>query len=328
MHKDDRPSQIEKSMMVKVPAPEGKIQRPYLVAFRKFILNPENKNQENEEWKSPQILNELWKLWIERPKVKASESSLGLDTFFHQRHRQSIQRQRMKSPPASFDDGLLFTLVQRFLKSNGVIVPSFQLCDSFRALSANLGAILPRAHNLPLPILGRPTAGIKLYTVKSELTQEADPIYLALSLTKKYDWSCPAIVFTLQHLDVYAGLYFFLSRECFLRKLDTQMFRRYTVVDTMAGMITQIERVARQKSPASQPAPTSDELMDTFLKQKIERESHMAGRADRVLDTSKTKTKMPVQQQDYLFQDYVLCERADDVVDARQFAEQFLSFFL
>lgn len=264
-------------------------QRPYVTAFRNFILNPENRDAEGRPWTARPVLEALWDLWTEKTKTDR------LFVDFEDRYSQRIFRYRQSVPTATAPDPLLFKLILRFLELHKVVVPPVDIVRSIGRISSSAWAIAPVGR--VLPVFDKDGEGIRLYKITPQVMAqpgETGPYLMALLLARRSEATCPVMVFSQTRMDVSVGLFFFLAGECFVRLQDTYIYYRYAF-----GGFPKLR-------PSAGAAATARVTGQQAVAMTLEPAQHPEG---------------------ILYQSYCTCERVEDA-DALTFAQRYLSHFI
>ncbi len=213
-------------------------QRPYILSFRKFIADPKNKNAKGLSWTPAVLLEELWRLH------SPAENEFYAD--FCDRYYQSMERYRKETPQSRTNDPLLFALIKKFLETHEVWVPQPNYVTAIRHTVSNAWAFLAPASLMPVfsdtvDLTEAATLeerlsvqeGVRVYTIWQRGGGEGlTPFFLALRIARKMTTCCPCMAFSLSSLELHTGLYFFSTRECYVRDVHGSISYRFSFANS------------------------------------------------------------------------------------------------
>lgn len=88
-------------------------QIPVVLAFQRIVRT--QRTSDGKIWYPTRILEELWTLWRERPKSKDRHDEFSRKRDFLAEHHQRISRIRRGVTKGATYDGLIYTLIERFV---------------------------------------------------------------------------------------------------------------------------------------------------------------------------------------------------------------------
>jgi len=249
MKKSEGPPQEKESAGVPYSSPET--QRPFLKAFRKFILT--RKNENGLPWTPTVILEKLWELWPERPIVKEAKLQ------FQSEHIRKFERMRSNEPQEYLKDATLFMLIQRFLEDQNIAVVERAFLKSLQLISSNASTAFFPTAGLPKnsPVNGAPPdrTRIEVYTLsKSRNLIGLKNRILVLRVTPKVASIYLGLVVDVPEMDVKLGLYLNVSREFYARDSRREIYVRYSLVEGNKRLfVTRRKRGVASNEKASEP---------------------------------------------------------------------------
>lgn len=210
-----------------------KEKRPYIIAFKRFVRDPDNRDPDGHEWTAGVILNALWLLSEESERLT---NGFSCAVQFRAAHYQTVERLRLSEKQSSVDDPLLFSLIKRFLKKNRVQVASAAITRKIRNVTSELAFFLPQGGVLPAQLdpAYASTLVYEIETVNNRNPEFSFNKFMAIRYPgyESVNSFFPAIAFRLNDACLEIGVYCYSLFEMYTRdhtstRHDGMYFHRY-----------------------------------------------------------------------------------------------------